>query len=103
MDSKARYLEKINVLIVDDEEINLNLIEEIISDDHVDIFKATSGAEALEIISKRDYAAVIIDINMPVMSGYELAKLIKKDPKAKDIPIIFITRTGSHEYCYTKN
>ena len=100
MDSKARYLEKINVLIVDDEEINLNLIEEIISDNHVDIFKATSGEEALEIISKRDYATVIIDINMPVMSGYELAKLIKKDPKAKDIPIIFITALHSKNEAY---
>ena len=100
MDSKACYLEKINVLIVDDEEINLNLIEEIISDNHVDVFKATSGEEALEIISKRDYATVIIDINMPVMSGYELAKLIKKDPKAKDIPIIFITALHSKNEAY---
>ena len=100
MDSKACYLSKINVLIVDDEEINLNLIEEIISDDHIDLFKATSGAEALEIISKRDYAAVIIDINMPVMSGYELAKLLKKDPKAKDVPIIFITALHSKNEAY---
>ncbi|MDC0253625.1 response regulator [Bacteriovoracales bacterium] len=93
-------MRKINVLIVDDEEINLNLIEEIISEDHIDVFKETSGAEALETISKRDYAAVIIDINMPVMNGYELAKLLKKDPKAKDIPIIFITALHSKNEAY---
>ena len=93
-------MEKINVLIVDDEETNLNLIEEIISEDHIDIFKSISGMDALKIISKRDYAAIIIDINMPVMDGYELAKFIKKDPKAKGIPIIFITALHSKHDAY---
>ena len=84
-------MEKINVLVVDDEEINLDLLEEIIRDDDVKVYKAKSGVEALKISTKREYAAIIIDVNMPLMDGYDLAKLLKKESKVKDIPIIFIT------------
>ncbi len=84
-------MEKINVLVVDDEEINLDLIEEIIRDDDTKIYKAKSGIEALKLSTKREYAVIIIDANMPLMDGYELTKLLKKENKTKDIPLIFVT------------
>ena len=76
-------MEKINILVVDDEEINLDLIEEIITDDDIKTYKAKSGIEALKLSIKREYAAIIIDVNMPLMDGYELAKLVKKEEKQK--------------------
>ena len=84
-------MEKINVLVVDDEEINLDLIEEIIRDDDTKVYKAKSGIEALKLSTKREYAVIIIDANMPLMDGYELTKLLKKENKTKDIPLIFVT------------
>ena len=84
-------MEKINILVVDDEEINLDLIEEIIRDDNVKVYKTKNGMEALKFSTKREYAVIIIDVNMPIMDGYELTKFLKNDPKTKDIPIIFIT------------
>ncbi len=97
---QGHYLEKINVLVVDDEEINLDLIEEIIRDDDIKIFKAQSGKEALKTSVKREYAVIIIDVNMPLMDGYELAKLIKKEEKTKDIPIIFVTALQTKKNTY---
>ena len=84
-------MENINVLVVDDEEINLDLIEEIIRDDDIKVFKALNGVEAIKASTKREYAVIIIDVNMPLMDGYELAKLIKKEIRTKDTPIVFIT------------
>lgn len=81
----------VNVLIVDDYEINQNVISSILSPLQYNIKFANNGEKAIEIIKTIDIELVLLDINMPVMDGYETCRYLKNDPNLKYIPIIFIT------------
>ena len=58
---------------------------------------APNGDIALKILAKFNVDLVLLDIHMPVMDGYETIKEIKKTPKLKDIPVIFLTSQGNEE------
>ncbi len=80
-----------NLLIVDDTEENLLLLEFVVKSINVNLIKASNGAEALEKTQEIELALAIIDVRMPVMDGFELArKLNELRPEAK-VPIIFLT------------
>ena len=66
--------EKVNILIVDDYPANLLALSAVLSDPHYDVIEASSGPEALEIARSRDIALVILDVQMPGMDGYEVAR-----------------------------
>ena len=84
-------LRKANVLAVDDQRANLLALEAVLGADNNVIF-ATSGPEALDVLSKRDDIDVILmDLQMPGMDGFEAASLIKKNERCADIPVVFIT------------
>ncbi|MCX6272768.1 MAG: PAS domain S-box protein [Bacteroidetes bacterium] len=83
--------EKPNILIVDDSENNIFLLEAYLSLFDINILRALSGQEALDMIQGRELALALIDINMPVMDGIELATLITNDKSRNTVPIIFIT------------
>jgi C4-dicarboxylate-specific signal transduction histidine kinase len=78
------------ILVVDDEEINVNYVANILSDDY-DIRVAYSGKMALNILNKIDIDLILLDIKMPQMDGYEVAEVIVNDTKLKEIPFIFLT------------
>lgn len=82
---------KINILIVDDRPENLFTLEAIIESDHYHLVKAHSGEEALKHLLKDDFAAILLDVQMPGMDGFDTAKIIKTREKTKNIPILFIT------------
>jgi CheY-like chemotaxis protein len=83
---------KTNVLIVDDERLNINLLGTLLEDAGYDVSVALSGTEALEKAAKEPCPAIILlDVCMPEMDGYEVCLKLKKDPKTKDIPVIFVT------------
>ena len=81
-----------NILIVDDRPDNLLVMKAVLegSPDYV-ITTASSGAEAIELVKQMDLALILLDIQMPVMDGYETAVEIKKLERGKDIPIVMIT------------
>ncbi|MGO4888406.1 EAL domain-containing protein [Anaerobacillus sp. MEB173] len=83
--------EKINILLVDDRSENLLALEAIIERDEYNIVKANSGEEALKKLLKFDFAAILLDVQMPGMDGFGTAKIIKAREKTKNIPILFIT------------
>ena len=85
------------LLVVDDAAENLLLFETIISKTEVNLIKALSGAEALERIQGIELALAIIDVQMPVMSGYELAVRINENRTGDKVPIIFITANLNYE------
>jgi CheY-like chemotaxis protein len=68
----------INILLVDDQPRNLEVLETILQSPAYRLIRATSGEEALLALMKEDYAAIVLDIQMPGMSGIELAQLIKQ-------------------------
>lgn len=82
---------KFNILIVDDRPENLLTLESLLDNNELNIIKASSGNEALGLMIKNDIALVLLDVQMPVMDGFEVAELMRGSEKTKDIPIIFIT------------
>ena len=83
--------DKINILLVDDRPENLLTLEAIIERDEYHLIKASSGEEALKFLMKYDFAAILLDVQMPGMDGFGTAKIIKAREKTKNIPILFIT------------
>lgn len=92
---KDMVTEKLNVLVVDDQLINRSLIEKILVKMPVNIFLAESGDKAVKLTKDNDFAVILLDVQMPVIDGYETAKLIKKSKKSQHTPIIFITGLGT--------
>lgn len=86
--------EKAKILIVDDVEMNRMVLEEIIANMGADPLLAESGEQALEMVARCKPQLVLTDISMPGMDGYELCRILKKDEKTKNIPIIFISAYG---------
>ena len=79
------------ILIVDDEERVLQLINDILSTKGYDVLTAMSGKEAIRKSKKSLPDLIVMDIMMPDIDGAEAVKLLKEDPKTKDIPILFLS------------
>lgn len=83
------------ILLVDDLQDNLVMLEQLIRPLNVEIFKAEDGAAALALVLQHSFSVIILDVVMPGMDGYALAKKIKDRPETREVPIIFIT--GIHQ------
>ena len=79
------------VLVVDDNQQNLELLQAYLEDMDCETVPARDGLEALGIIGKNAPDLILLDVMMPKMSGFEVCKRIKNDPKTADIPIIMVT------------
>lgn len=69
------------ILIAEDNELNMKLVYDVLCSQNYEVDKALDGEEALEKIASNDYDLLILDIQMPKKSGYEVLKEIKKDIK----------------------
>src|SRR5262245_371981 len=83
--------EKANILLVDDQPGKLASYEVILSELDENLIKTSSAKEALEILLKTDVAAILVDVCMPELDGFELAQMIREHPRFKDTAIIFIS------------
>ncbi|HWW86625.1 MAG TPA: ATP-binding protein [Vicinamibacterales bacterium] len=83
--------EKPKILIVDDQPRNLDVLEAMLGDMDCTLVRATSADEALLSLVRNDFAALVLDIKMPGMSGIELATLIKQRKRSQHVPILFLT------------
>lgn len=81
----------INILLVDDEKRNLDALEAILDDPSYRLLRANNAERALRLLLENDIAAIVLDIKMPGVSGFELAELIKGTKKFRQIPIVFLT------------
>lgn len=79
------------ILIVDDKRENLIALEAILKHLPITIIKANSGLEALTATLEHDFALALLDIQMPVMDGYELASILRERKKTATLPFIFIS------------
>jgi two-component system alkaline phosphatase synthesis response regulator PhoP len=79
------------VLVVDDNQENLELLQAYLEDIECETVSARDGREALDIIGGNAPDLVLLDVMMPKMSGFEVCKILKSDPKTSDIPIIMVT------------
>lgn len=79
------------ILAIDDDPTTINVIISHLKPLNAQMLIATSGLAALEIVNSSPPDLIVLDINMPNMSGIEVCRRIKQDPKNKHIPIIFLT------------
>ncbi|MES2673744.1 MAG: EAL domain-containing protein [Pseudomonadota bacterium] len=84
-----------SILVVDDEPSNIQILREAVRD-MGEVYFATNGESALELIHARRPDVVLLDIEMPGMDGYAVCKAIKADPLVSDTAIIFVTSHESH-------
>jgi len=84
------------ILLVDDQATNLRVLRKTLEDQYSLSF-ASSGQDALNIIHKEKVDLILLDVNMPEMSGFEVCKTLKADPQYAHIPIIFITALRDSE------
>jgi len=86
--------ESVNILLVDDKPENLSALESILDRPDYRLVRALSGQDALLALLTDDYAAIVLDVQMPGMSGIELARIIRGRKKTQHIPIVFLTAHG---------
>jgi len=80
-----------SVLLVDDVEANLVALTGLLEDMDCRIVRVRSGNDALRQLLKREFAVILLDIQMPEMDGYEVAHYARDNPATREIPIIFLT------------
>ena len=85
------------ILIVDDRPENLLALEQVLESPELSIIRAESGHEALEKTLDHEFALILLDVQMPVMDGYETATLLRGNKRTKNIPIIFVTAVNKEE------
>ncbi|WON78089.1 diguanylate cyclase [Serratia sp. UGAL515B_01] len=83
-------LKKPKLLLVDDQPINIQMLYQAFSADH-HVCMATNGAQALDVCLKQKPDLILLDIEMPDISGYEVCAQLKVLSETKDIPVIFVT------------
>jgi signal transduction histidine kinase len=88
---RRKGMEPAAILLVDDNQNNLLALESILESADHRLVKAQTADEALLALIKDEYAAIILDVQMPGVNGIELARLIKQRKKTQNIPIIFLT------------
>ncbi len=85
---------KCKILVVDDEPINIRLLIDSLKhkfEEEYDFYVALNGKLALETVLNNPPDLILLDVEMPVMNGFELCEILKNDDTTKHIPIIFIT------------
>lgn len=84
------------ILIVDDMQTNLAVLAGMLKNQY-QIKLAKSGEKALALVANGEVDLILLDMVMPEMDGYEVCKILKNNPKTRDIPIIFVTANTSKE------
>ncbi|RYZ56504.1 MAG: hybrid sensor histidine kinase/response regulator [Sphingobacteriales bacterium] len=96
--TKTTNLQDFTILLVDDRPENLMSLEEILEAPNRKFLKAYSGNEALKFALKDESIGLImLDVQMPGMDGFEVARLLKSNPRTRDISIIFVTAISRDE------
>ena len=86
-----------DILVVDDKPENLTVVRIALGELDYRLVEAQSGREALRRLLQQDFALILMDVQMPGMSGFETARLIRARERSKHVPIIFITAFGPEE------
>lgn len=85
------------ILLVDDLASNTILLKRMLSGMDLRILTASSGARALEILAEESVSVVLLDVQMPDMDGYEVARRMRADERTAETPVMFVTASASDE------
>jgi signal transduction histidine kinase/DNA-binding response OmpR family regulator len=94
----AKFSDRVEVLVAEDNAMNMALITEVLTNMQLQVIQAGNGKEAIAMLEQHNPALVFMDVNMPVMDGFEATHHIRKfeGPK-KDVPIIALTADAMKE------
>jgi len=93
---------RVDILCVDDNLSNLRSVEALLGEVQANIVHAQSGDDALRLLLSRDFALILLDVQMPNLDGYETAQLIRARQRTRHVPIIFLTALNRSEVNVTK-
>jgi two-component system cell cycle response regulator DivK len=79
------------ILVVEDQEDNRRILRDLLANAGFELIEAESGEDALAAVSAKRPDLILMDIQLPVMDGYEAARQIKSNPDMKTVPIIAVT------------
>ena len=82
---------RVNILLVDDEPANLHALQAVLEPLEQNLITASSATQALRKVLEHDFAVILLDVQMPDMSGIEAAAMIRERERSKTTPIIFLT------------
>jgi signal transduction histidine kinase len=82
---------RVNILLVDDDPANLHALQAVLQPLDQNLITASSGTQALRQVLEHDFAVILLDVQMPDMSGIEAAAMIRERERSKTTPIIFLT------------
>ena len=85
---------KKKILAVDDDATALGALRQILVQKGYEVSTAPNGHEALKVLAASAPDLVILDVSMPGMTGYDVCRKIRQDPKTQDLPVIFLTAKG---------
>src|SRR5215469_7232117 len=89
--------DRVNILLVDDHVENLVALEALLTDLDQNLVRVESGLDALRLLLHNEFALIILDVDMPIMNGFETAALIREREKSRHTPIIFLTAINKAE------
>jgi len=93
---------RVEILLVDDRPENLLALEAILEPLGHTLVRAQSGEDALRALLAHDFAVILLDVQMPGMNGFEVARIVKSRERTRHIPIIFLTAISKEdEYVFT--
>lgn len=85
------------LLVVDDLITNVQLLKVVLKKQGFEVATAGGGQEALEKVKTEKPDLILLDVMMPDIDGFEVSRILKRDPESKDIPIIFLTALSTSE------
>lgn len=91
---------KVKLLLVDDDPANLLALQAILEPLQQDLMLAQTGTDALRLCLEHDFAAILLDVRMPEMDGFETAEMIRARKKSLQTPILFVTAYRSDEQLF---
>lgn len=92
--------EKVKLLLVDDDRDNLLALQAVLDPLDQELLLAGSGLDALRLCLEHDFAAILLDVRMPEMDGFETAELIRARKRSRETPILFLTAYRSDEQLF---
>ncbi len=88
---------KPKILIVDDEPDVVSMVKRTLSLEGFEVVEAFDGVSALDLAAQERPDVVLLDIMMPLMSGYEVCEQLKSNPETRDIPVLCLTSAHTPE------
>lgn len=98
--TRSSGAERVKILAVDDDHDNLLALQAVLEPLQQDLMLAVSGKDALRLCLDHDFAAILLDVRMPEMDGFETAELIRSRNRSRQTPILFLTAYRSDEQLF---